>query len=144
MSVQWLEMRITEEKDRRAREAQLLERLPSALEELHTALEACVAEFTEAFGRESAEIHLTGGEIHITTSDMAGGTWRPAAKVDVICDAAIPGFRIDRPSGPLLVGIGPLPGNKVSYREMESDQYLTAEELTRHILDRALFPKLVE
>ena len=35
MSFQWLQMRITEEKDRRAREAQILERLPRALDELH-------------------------------------------------------------------------------------------------------------
>src|ERR1700682_3962854 len=42
MSFQWLQMRIQEEKERRQREANILERLPRALEELHRSLIVCV------------------------------------------------------------------------------------------------------
>jgi hypothetical protein len=39
-------------------------------------------------------------------------------------------------------GSSQLPGNKLFYRDQ--DKYLTAEQMTRRILDRAPFPKLME
>jgi len=43
---------------------------------------------------------------------------------------------------PVLIEIGLLPGDRLSFRLDE--QYLTPEDLSRKILDRALFPKLSE
>ena len=42
MSFQWLRMRITEEQERRNREAQIQDRLPRALDEFHSALTGCL------------------------------------------------------------------------------------------------------
>jgi hypothetical protein len=41
-----------------------------------------------------------------------------------------------------MIEVGLLPGDKLFYRDQ--DQFVTMEELTRRILDRALFPKLGE
>lgn len=135
MSFQWLHMRIQEEKDRRKREAITFERLPSALEELHVILKSGVAAYTEAFGVESVEIALLLPRIRITT---------PAAGVDVVIAPEIPGFRIERGDHSVGVEVGLLPSNTLYYRDREQDVYLTMEDLTRRILDRALFPKLPE
>jgi hypothetical protein len=62
--------------------------------------------------------------------------------VDVTVAPALPGFRIERGGEPLEIVVGILPGDKLFYRD--GDQYLTMEELTRRILDKALFPKLGE
>jgi hypothetical protein len=43
---------------------------------------------------------------------------------------------------PLEIVVGLLPGDMLFYRD--GDKYLTMEELTRRILDQALFPKLAE
>ena len=123
MSFQWLEMRVQEERERRQREAQTLERLPAALEEMYRDLTGCIASFTGAFGADSAEIELSGPKITIVP--------------------ALPGFRIDRGQGePLNILVGVLPGDKLFYRDGE--EYIGMDELSRRILDRAMFPKLSE
>ena len=135
MSFQWLHMRIQEEKDRRKREAITFERLPSALDELHTVLQSGIAAYTEAFGADSVQMALLPPRIRITT---------PAVKVEVVVAPEIPGFRIERGDHSLGVEVGLLPSNNLYYRDREQDVYLTLEDLTRRILDRALFPKLPE
>jgi hypothetical protein len=133
MSFQWLQMRITEEKERRDRERMILERLPRALDELRESLTVCVDTYNQAFGADSASLALEQGALHI----VAGG-----GKIKIAPDASLPGFRVERGSDPLLIQVGMLPGDKLFYRD--ADKYLTAEEMTRRILDRALFPKLTE
>jgi hypothetical protein len=142
MAFQWLQMRVSEEKDRRQRESSALERLPTALQELHTQLLSCVKEYTDAFGPESAEITLLPTRIKVSSREEREGRWHPASKVEVIAVADIPGFRIERGEYSLAVEVGVLPSNKLFYRDREQDKYLTMEEFTRRILDRALFPKL--
>jgi hypothetical protein len=146
MSFQWLEMRITEEKDRRNREAATLERLPRALEEVHAALVACIASFQAAFGPEAADIHLQTSKIRVVAREEVEGSWQQAGRVEVLVVPTLPGFQIDNGSGgePLLIDVGLLPGDKLYYRDRVKDQYINMEELTRRILDRAFFPKLSE
>ena len=141
MSFQWLEMRIQEERERRNREAQILERLPGALEELLSELGSCVGSYTAAFGEESAEIEPYGRGIRITVREEEEGKWKVCSKLAIEIVAALPGFRIDRGDGePLQIMVGVLPGDKLFYREGE--EYIGMDELSRRILDRALFPKL--
>jgi hypothetical protein len=142
MSFQWLAMRMTEETERRQREAQTLERLPRALEEVHEGLVACVKSYTESFGTEAAEIQMLEQRIRVTAREQKNGKWEPRTTVDVHIIPALPGFRIERDGEPLEILVGMLPGNKLFYRDAE--KYLTMEELTRRILDKALFPKLGE
>ena len=130
-----IEILRSEEKDRRAKEAITFERLPSALEELHVVLKEGISAYTEAFRGESLEMALMSSRIRIKT---------PAAQVEVIIAPDIPGFRIERDDGALAVEVGLLPSNNLYYRDRERDVYLTMEDLTRRILDRALFPKLPE
>jgi hypothetical protein len=70
------------------------------------------------------------------------GRWEQRSKVDVTVVPSLPGFHIERGSETLEIVVGILPGDKLFYRD--GDQYLTMEELTRRILDKALFPKLGE
>jgi hypothetical protein len=133
MSFQWLQIRITEEKERRERERAILDRLPRALEELRASLAICVDAYNEAFGADSASLVLEKGTMHM----VAGG-----GKIEIVTDISLPGFRVERGSDPLLIQVGILPGEKLFYRD--GDKYLTAEEMTRRILDRTLFPRLVE
>ena len=140
MPFQWLEMRIGEERERRQREAEILDRLPQGLTELHRILSDCLASYTEAFGPESAEIHYSHGRIRITVRDQQGGKWEQRTRVDITGVFEPPGFKIDRGSDTHLVEVGPLPGEGLFYRLGED--YLTTEDLTRRILDPALFPKL--
>ena len=147
MSFQWLQMRITEEQERRLREAAILSRLPQALHELHELLGACVKNYTESFGPESRQRSTCcppNSASLSATRTMANGS--SARKFEDTCAMpTIPGFQVDRPGGePLILEIGVLPGDKVFYRDRESDQYLNTEELTRRILDRGFFPKLGE
>jgi hypothetical protein len=143
MSFQWLDMRIQEERERRDREAQILERLPGALEEVYHDLTGCIGSYTEAFGPESAEIESHGPKVRITVRDEEGGKWHVRSKLEVTIVTALPGFRIDRGEGePLTILVGILPGDKIFYRDGE--EYIGMEELSRRILDRALFPKLSE
>jgi len=142
MSFQWFQLRVQEEQERREREAQILARLPRALEETYRNLAACVEAYAGAFGPESADIHLQASKIRITIREEQEGKWQQRAKIEVSVMASLPGFRIERGGEPLMIEVGLLPGDKLFYRDQ--DQFLTMEELTRRILDRAFFPKLGE
>lgn len=131
MSFQWLQMRITEEKERAERETNILNRLPSALDELRAALAGCVETYNQAFGEGRATLETVEGTIHI----VADGE-----PVNIGLDPPLPGFRVDRGSERLSIEVGILPGGNLFFRE--ADKYITLEEMTRRILDRALFPKL--
>jgi hypothetical protein len=135
-------MRVQEEQARREREAQILARLPRALEEICRHLAACVEVYAGAFGPESADIHLQASKIRITVREEQDGKWQQRAKVEMSIVPGLPGFRIERGGEPLMIEVGLLPGDKLFYRDQ--DQFITMEELTRRILDRAFFPKLGE
>ncbi|MGB7758468.1 MAG: hypothetical protein WBL61_01490 [Bryobacteraceae bacterium] len=143
MNLQWLQSRISEEQDRRDRENNIRKRLPSALEELHATLTECLESYKEAFGQRSASIQLGSGRIRIEIREEGeGGRWAARAEIVIANDLTLPGFRIERGGEPYLVEVGVLAGDKLFYRD--GDDYITIEELTRRILDRSLFPKLVE
>jgi hypothetical protein len=142
MSLQWLQMRIQEEQERRERQSQTLERLPQALEDLYAQLRSCVQSYTSTFGTESAEVVLQPNRIKVSAREERDGRWHPVAKVDVILVPDLPGFRVERGEYSLAVEVGVLPSDKLFYRDREQDTYLTMEELTRRILDRVLFPGL--
>jgi|SRR5579863_2775344 len=146
MSYQWLQMRISEEIDRRKRESAIHERLPRALEEFHAALSICVDGYREAFGAESAEIQKAAGHLRITVRAQRDRQWQQIARVDIATTTSIPGFQIDKGAGgePFIVEVGILPGDKLFYRDRAKDQYVTMEELTRRTVDRAFFPDLNE
>ena len=144
MTFQWLQMRISEEKDRLEREAQINIRLPRALEELSKYLTDCIESYKGAFGGEAADLLYQGNKIRVVVRNQQEGTWQHQAAVDVSIVPEVPGFQIDRGAEPLLIEVGLLPGDKISYRDRQLDQYLTLEELTRRILDRPFFPKLME
>src|SRR5271157_2795912 len=136
MSFQWLQMRVQEEQERRQREAQILARLPRALEETHRQLAECIEVYADAFGPESADIHLQSSKIRMTVREEQGGKWQQCAKVEISIVPSLPGFRIERGGEPLMIEVGLLPGDKVFYRDQ--DEFITGEELARRILDRAL------
>ena len=143
MAFQWLQMRIGEERDRRRREESILSMLPDALEELHKNLAECIDAYRAAFGHEVADIRFFAGKIRVTTREPQKDKWEPVAKVEVTALPTLPGFKVERGTAePLLIEVGLLPNNRLSYRS--GDQYLTLEEMTRRILDRVLFPKLKE
>lgn len=142
MAFQWLQMRITEETDRRKRETETLQRLPAALAELGEELANCVREYAKAFGAESAGIQVTAALVRLSIREERDGQWAERASVEITIVPAVPGFRVDCGGESLLIEVGLLPGSKHYYRD--GDKYLTMEDLTKRILDRALFPKLVE
>ena len=142
MSFQWLQMRITEEQDRRRRETEVLERLPSALQEVHQNLQVCVEAYQQSFGAQSADLQLMRSKIQIVVREESEGQWQQQSAVNVVAVPEVPGFRIERGGDSLVVEVGLLPSDRVFYRDRELDQYLNMDELTRRILDRALFPKL--
>ena len=144
MAFQWLQMRIQEEAERRERRARNLARLPAALQDLHNDLAECVQSYTANFGANSAEIVLQPDRIKVTVLEERDGKWQALSKVEVICDLDIPGFRVERGEYTMAVEVGLLPSDKLFYRDREQDKYLTTEEFTRRILDRALFPGLQE
>jgi hypothetical protein len=143
MSPQWLELRIQEEQDRRRKEAKTQELLPQAMEELHQQLSACLVRYKEAFGDESAEISNLVSKLRITIRDEQGGKWQQREKIDISLVSLPPAFKIQRGEAePVLIELGLLSSDRFSYRF--NDKYLTDEELSRTILDRSLFPKLME
>lgn len=143
MPFQWLDMRIEEEKDRRKREAKTLEKLPQALTELNDELTACIRNYTEAFGPESADIHLQTSKIRIVVRAEEQGKQEVKAQVTVTAVPKLPGFHIERgETEPLEIQVGLLPGDNLYYRDQ--DEYINIEEVCRRILERALFPKLAE
>jgi hypothetical protein len=135
MSFQWMQMRISEETERRDREAQVLARLPHAVDELETSLAMCIDAFGAAFGSGSARVTRDGLHLNVTGD---GGT------VEVAPVLELPGIEIKRNGSSRPVQVGMLPGDRVFYLDLTADQYLSMEELTRLILDRVLFPKLKE
>ena len=140
MNLEWIQMRITEERDRLAREESIRRRLPTALEELHDSLTECLKIFTEAFGPRSATMHFISGRMRIEVREEVDGRWATQSEIIITIDLKLPGFRVDRAGEPYLVEVGVLAGDKIFYRD--GDDYITIEELTRRILDRALFPRL--
>src|ERR1035437_9487596 len=106
MSFQWFQMRVREERERREREAQILARLPRALEETHRHLVACIEAYANAFGPESADIHLQASRIRITIREEQEGKWQQRAKVEVSVVPALPGLRIERGGEPLMIEVG--------------------------------------
>jgi hypothetical protein len=144
MSFEWLRMRIQEEEQRRRREADTLQRLPRALEELHAMLAECVADYRQSFGDESADVQLLPASIAVTVREQNDGRWQTSAKVAVTMSVEIPGFRVECGEYSLAMEVGLLPNDKLFYRDCEQDKYLTLEDVTRRILDRAMFPKLRE
>ena len=144
MAFQWLQMRIQEERERRELQAKHLARLPAALEEIHEHLAQCIQSYTETFGADSAEIVLQPGRIGVTVREQRDGKWQVLSKVDVVSVPDMPGFRVERGEYSMSVEFGLLPSDKLFYRDREQDKYLTMEEFTRRILDRALFPALRE
>jgi hypothetical protein len=143
MNLQWLEMRIQEEQERRRKESKTQDLLPQAMEDLYQQLSECLQCYKEAFGAESAEISNLVSKLRITVRDQQDGKWQQRARAEVSLQAMPPGFKVERGEAePLVIELGLLPGDKLSYRL--NDQYLTTEDVTRHVLDRILFPKLVE
>jgi hypothetical protein len=136
MSFEWLHQRIQEEKDRRHREKMTLERLPQALEDLHAVLCDGLVSYREAFDGEKVEMVLLSGRIRLSSG--------PTAKVEVVMAGDVPGFRIERGDLKQTVEVGLLPSNKLYYRDLEHDVYLSLDDFTRKIMDRVLFPKLPE
>src|SRR6185503_18519630 len=96
MSFQWLQMRITEERERRERERVIMERLPRAIEELHSSLSACVETYTQEFGSQAADAVLAGLKIRVAVRDVDGDRWVVRSKVEVNGDLTLPGFVIER------------------------------------------------
>ena len=143
-SYEWVRLRIQEEKDRRQREAEIQKRLPRTLDELHGNLVACIRSYTLVFGAEAADIELMHTKIGVTVRAQRDGKWQQSSKVEVSMVPAIPGYQIDRGDVSTVIEVGLLPGEKVFYRDPVHDKYLTMEELTRYILDRAFFPNLQE
>jgi hypothetical protein len=101
-----------------------------------------VEAYAGAFGPESADIHLQASKIRIAVREEQEGKWQQRAKIEMSIVVSLPGFRIERGGEPLMIEVGLLPGDKLFYRDQ--DQFLSMEELTRRILDRAFFPKLGE
>jgi hypothetical protein len=144
MPFQWLQMRIQEERERRDLRAKHLERLPAALQEIHDYLALCVQSYNENFGADSAKIVLLPDRIQVTVRERRDGKWQPLSKVEVISVPDLPGFRVERGESSMEVEFGLLPSDKLFYLDREQDKYLTMDEFTRRILDRALFPALRE
>ena len=109
MSFQWLQMRISEEQDRRRRESEVLERLPRALQEVHQNLQVCVESYRQSFGEQSADLQLMRSRIQIVVREELEGQWQQQSAVNVVTVPEIPGFRIERGGEGLIVEVGLLP-----------------------------------
>jgi hypothetical protein len=144
MAFQWLQMRIQEERERRELQRKHLDRMPAALQEIHDHLADCIRSYTENFGSNSADIVLLPNRIKVTVREERDGTWQVVSKVEVVCVPEMPGFRVEHADHSLAVEFGILPSDTLFYRDREQDKYLTMDEFTRRILDRALFPALRE
>ena len=113
MPFQWLQMRITEEKERRAREKRILDRLPDALVELYDSIRSCLESYNKAFGPQASEAELLSGKVRVIAREEREGKWQQYGKVEVSALPSIPGFQVDQGGDPLLIEIGILPGNKL-------------------------------
>ncbi len=134
MPFQWLTVRISEEKDRLARELAVLARLDGALNEMEKTLADCVATFNEGF---EATVQVERST-HSISVDVAGDI------ITLSTDTELPGFQVKRGDQRFPIVVGVLPGNNLFYRDPVQDKYLTMEDVTKKILDRAFFPKLPE
>jgi hypothetical protein len=114
------------------------------MQELHELLKDCVAAYTASFGENSADVVLLPGRIKVIACQEQNGRWLPTSKVEVVPVRELPGIRIERGEYSLALEIGLLPNDKRYYRDCEQDKFLTVDDLTRRILDRALFPRLKE
>ena len=140
MPFQWLQMRISEENDRRAKEEETLERLPRVMDEINAAISDCVADYAAAFGKESIDLNYFLHKVRVTVREKKEGKWEKVTKVEVSTITKPAALHIDSNGDVIDIEIGVLPGDKIFYKFEES--FLTMEELTRRILDRSLFPKL--
>lgn len=140
MGFQWMDLRIGEESFRRERERQILARLPQILSEVHDALADCVRNYADAFGPESIDITNMPHKVRVTVKELKDGKWQKTASVDVTTVPELPGLHIDRNGDALDIEVGLLPGENTFFKDGE--EFLTMDELTRRMLDRALFPKL--
>ena len=82
--------------------------------------------------------------IKVTVREMRDGKWQEPLQGRGGLRPEMPGFRVERGDHSLAVEFGLLPSDKLFYRDREQDKYLTMDEFTRRILDRALFPALRE
>src|ERR1022692_2740289 len=144
MSFQWLQMRMQEERERRELHEKHVERMPAALREIHDTLAHCIQTYAENFGADSADIVLLPERIQVTVREQRDGKWQRLSKVEVISVPDLPGFRVERGEFSMAVEFGLLPSDKLFYMDREQDKYLTMEEFTKRILDRALFSALPE
>lgn len=140
MSYQWLQIRITEENDRRQREAQTLSRLPAMMDEVHEAIAECVQTYAAAYGKEAIELSYFLHKIRVTVRELREGKWEKATKIEITAATKPPSLHIERTGDAMDIEVGLLPGEKIFYKDGE--EFLTMEELTRRILDRSFFPKL--
>ena len=140
MPFEWLKMRITEEDDRRRTDAETLQRLPQVMDEVHLALADCLEAYAAAFGKESVELSYILRKLRITVRELKEGKWEKSGKIEVTTIPKPPSLHIDRNGDVFDIELGLLGEDKIYYRD--GDKFLTMEELTRRILDRALFPKL--
>jgi hypothetical protein len=142
MSLEWLQMRITEEKDRCEREARITERLPRALQEVYASLAECIAAYAQAFGAEAAQIRFEESRIVVTVHGPHQGNWQETARIEVAPAPQLPGLQVEGAGEPFAVEVGMLPGDRLFYKHRE--KFLTLDDIARRTLDRALFPKLSE
>src|SRR6476661_3763511 len=109
VSFQWLQLRITEEKERRDREAQILARLPGAVDELRDSLAICVQDYTAAFA---------GDPVVLTREDLRLTIAAEGNRVDVIGDPQLPGLQVQREGSTTSIQIGILPGDRLFYLDL--------------------------
>ena len=133
MSFQWLEMRIGEERDRRAREKQILDRLPGAMDELEESVKACLDGYTAAFPGDPAAPGRDGLRLGVTGT---GGAWRSRLR------RSFPDSRSRRRARRSRFRSASCRATNCFISTWPEDRYLSMEELTKRILDRVLFPKL--
>lgn len=140
MPFQWLEMRISEETDRRRKEADTLERLPRVMDEVHRHIADCAQAYADAFGKECIELSYFLRKLRITLRELKEGKWEKSGKIEVTAVTKPPSLHVDCNGDVLDIEVGILGEDKIYYKVGET--FLTEEELTRRILDRAFFPKL--
>src|ERR1051326_6921070 len=104
MSFQWLKSRITEEKERRDRDARIRARLPDAVAELGDNLAACLDAYCAAFPTDAAT--LTRDDRRLTV--QADGK-----RVEVLGDPQLPGFQVRRGDSSSAIQVGFLPGDRL-------------------------------
>jgi hypothetical protein len=110
------------------------------MDEVHRAIADCVAAYAAAFGPESIELTYLLHKVRVTVRELKEGKWEKSGRIEVTTLTKPPSLHIDRDGDVLDIEAGLLPGGKIFYKDGE--KFLTMEELTRRILDRALFPKL--